>query len=83
MAALKTVRLEYYGPLRELCGGAEETLATEAPSAEALFEEIRVRHGLHYDFASLRVAINDEFRSSDAPIEEGDRVVFIPPVSGG
>jgi molybdopterin converting factor small subunit len=31
----------------------------------------------------LRVAVNDEFCEWSAPLQPGDRVVFIPPVAGG
>lgn len=30
-----------------------------------------------------RVAVNEEYCGRDQPLFEGDRVVFIPPVSGG
>jgi molybdopterin converting factor small subunit len=31
----------------------------------------------------VRAAVNNEFRAHDSAIEEGDEVVFIPPVAGG
>jgi len=31
----------------------------------------------------LRVAVNEEFSDWQRPLEDGDRVVFIPPVAGG
>jgi molybdopterin converting factor small subunit len=31
----------------------------------------------------LRVAINEEFADWTRPLEDGDHVVFIPPVAGG
>lgn len=32
---------------------------------------------------SIRVAVNQEFASSDLIVSEGDEVALIPPVSGG
>jgi molybdopterin converting factor subunit 1 len=79
----KTVEILYFGALREQRGCAEEHLETAAATPEELFEELRDRHGFSLTRPSLRVAVNDEFGSWQEPIQEGDRVVFIPPVAGG
>jgi molybdopterin converting factor small subunit len=31
----------------------------------------------------VRAAVNEVFVAADAPLREGERVVFIPPVAGG
>jgi molybdopterin converting factor small subunit len=39
-----------------------------------------------YEFpeqATMKVAINDEFSAWDTALNDGDRLVFIPPVAGG
>ena len=33
--------------------------------------------------STLVVAVNQEYRDHDHPLEEGDEVALIPPVSGG
>jgi len=76
------IRVEYFAILREHAGRPAEELETQAATAEQLFAELQAR----YDFPALRsikVAVNDEFRDWSAPLADGDRVVFIPPVAGG
>lgn len=77
------ITLEYYAQLREQAGRAGETVSTAAASPQALYEELRARHGFTLPRAMLRVAVNDAFCGWDQALAEGDRVVFIPPVSGG
>ncbi len=33
--------------------------------------------------AGLRVAINQQFTAADTPLEDGDELAFLPPISGG
>lgn len=79
----KNVRVLHFAKLREERGVAEETVETFACTAGGLYEELRFRHRLSLDAAALRTAINGDFAPWDAPIAEGDEVVFIPPVAGG
>ncbi len=77
------VTVRYFAAFREATGIETETVDTGAPSTGALFEECRQRHpGLVAWDASL-VAINDEMVQWDAPISNGDEVLFFPPVAGG
>ena len=77
------VTVQYFAVLREQAGRSEERIATQAASAAALYTELKARHGLKLERAQLRVAIDGEFADWEAPLAEGARVVFIPPVAGG
>lgn len=77
------VCVRYFAAFREQSGLNEEAVATDAPTAAALFEELRQRHGFTMEAAMVRVAVNQEFRPMDAPLADGDEVVFVPPVAGG
>lgn len=77
------VTIDYYAILRERTGVASETVATSAPDLAALWEDVRVRHALPFQRASFAAARNDDFAPWDAPLADGDRVAFLPPVSGG
>lgn len=79
----KNVRVLHFAKLREERGLDEETVETCACTAAGLYEELRFRHRLSLDSSSLRAAINGDFAPWDAPIADGDEVVFIPPVAGG
>ena len=80
---MKRVTVQYYAILREQRGVREETLATSASDAVALYDELRARHGFSLPAERIRAAVNDAFVPANHPLAEGDRVVFIPPVAGG
>ena len=76
------IRIEYFAVLREHVGRAQEELSTTAATVAELYAELDQR----YAFPALgrvKVAVNDEFRDWTAPLQDGDFVVFIPPVAGG
>ncbi len=79
----KTISVQYFAILREQRGLSGETIPTAAATAAALYEELRVRHGFTLPAERVRAAINEEFVAAEAPLREGDRIVFIPPVAGG
>jgi molybdopterin synthase sulfur carrier subunit len=79
----KTLHVQYFAILREQRGLTAEKLTTVATSPTALYEELRARHKFTLPADRVRAAVNDEFVAADAPLCDGDRVVFIPPVAGG
>jgi molybdopterin-guanine dinucleotide biosynthesis protein A len=79
----KTVNVLYFAKLREARGLDEERIETLACSPAGLYAELRFRHRLPLDIASLRAARNGDFCAWDEPLAEGDEIVFIPPVAGG
>lgn len=78
-----TLHVQYFAILREQRGLDSERLATDAASPNALYDELRARHGFTLPGDRVRAAVNDEFVPGDAKLREGDRIVFIPPVAGG
>ncbi len=80
---MPSVSIRYFAILREQRGVAQEQLATTAATPEALYEELRARHGFTLPANRVRAAINGEFADCAAALREGDEVVFIPPVAGG
>lgn len=77
------VTLQYFASLRERAGIEHETIATETRSLAELYAECDQRHQLGWPVEKLRVAANGEFARWSDPVADGDRVAFIPPVSGG
>jgi molybdopterin-guanine dinucleotide biosynthesis protein A len=82
-AAEITVTVCYFASLRDDTGTSEEAITTRSQTPAALFAELQTRHSFRHAQNELRVAINDTFRPWDAPLKSGDKLVFIPPVSGG
>ena len=78
-----TIQVQYFAILREQRGVSEEKLTTTATSPAALYDELRGRHNFTLPGDRIRAAVNDTFIDSAAPLRDGDRVVFIPPVAGG
>lgn len=80
------VRVQYFAAARDLAGRAEETVTLEPDVRNAgdLLRALGERHGrlaplLH----RMRVAINGEFTTLDAPLADGDELALLPPVAGG
>jgi molybdopterin synthase sulfur carrier subunit len=78
-----TVNVQYFAILREQRGLGRETLSTAATTAAALYDELRARHNFSLPMNRVRAALDEEFVPWDAPLREGQTVVFIPPVAGG
>ena len=77
------ITVQYFAVLREQAGRRDEALATEARTAAELYAELARRYPFSLPPEVLRVAINAEFREWNAPLGDGDTIVFIPPVAGG
>lgn len=78
-----TLRVQYFALLREQAGRSEETLTSTATTPAMLYRELQARYPFRLQKEQLRVAVNTEFSDWQAPLANGDTVVFIPPVAGG
>lgn len=79
----RRIHVQYFAALREQAGLGSETVATAAPDAAALYDELQASRGLRLPRSMLKVAVNEEFAGWDRALADGDRVVFLPPVAGG
>ena len=79
---MKNIKIEYFAILREHAGTDAEELATEAATVAQLYAELESRYGFP-ELSSIKAAVNDEFSDWQAALQDGDTVVFIPPVAGG
>jgi molybdenum cofactor guanylyltransferase len=77
------IHIRYYAILREQTGKSEESLTTNATTPAVLFDELKARYPFTLNTQQLKVAINAEFREWHTKLNDGDSVVFIPPVAGG
>lgn len=76
-----TVR--YFAAFREAAGTDAESVDTRVRTPDELFAECASRHAGLSRFTSSRVAVNDELSDWDTLLEDGDEVLFFPPVAGG
>jgi molybdopterin synthase sulfur carrier subunit len=90
-----TVRVRLFASLREAAGWAEQSVRTDGAKATplALWRQLglgspgpaEAADGSSGEAlpAGVRVAVNQEFASSHAPLVEGDELAFLPPITGG
>jgi molybdopterin-guanine dinucleotide biosynthesis protein A len=78
-----TITVEYFAIFRAQAKRSSEEIPLDGASLADLYERMRLRHGFALTRDSVHVAINDVYASWDAVLQPGDRLVFIPPVSGG
>ncbi len=79
------VRVELFAGLREVIGRRE--IEVDLPEGASVGD---LREGLARDFPkltpflpSLVCAVNQEYRSREYLLQDGDEVALIPPISGG
>lgn len=80
---MHTIKIEYFAILRELRGLPAEDLETEATTVGELWQQITAHLKTKPVPLSIKAAVNDEFVDWQQELKDGDKVVFIPPVSGG
>jgi len=82
-----TIHVRLFAAIRESLGRehVELNLAEGATPEEAWRELLLLdtRGELRARRATLAAAVNRKYAKFDAPLSDGDEVVFIPPVSGG
>ncbi|NEX46097.1 molybdopterin converting factor subunit 1 [Pseudotabrizicola algicola] len=77
----------YFAWVRERIGLPRETVQTEAATVADLVAELVAREERYAmafaDLASLRVALDQELGSFDAPLAGVREIAFFPPMTGG
>jgi molybdopterin converting factor subunit 1 len=72
-----------FGIAKDIIGQTETRVDTSESSVKALREQLLAAYPGFEKLASLRLAVNEEYRDDDYLLNEGDEVAIIPPVSGG
>ena len=77
----------YFAWVRERIGVPRERLDTTAATVRDLIAELAAREDRYAlafaDLASLRVALDQDLSSFDAPLAGVREVAFFPPMTGG
>ena len=77
------IQVIYFAKLRELTGIDEETFSMKQGNKPGdVLASINKRHEIDVEI-NFKIAVNDEFSDWDIELNDGDRLVFIPPVTGG
>ncbi len=77
---MKNFRVVYYAVLRQERGLPEEKIDSHADTARDLFAELKERHRFQFSESQVQVAVNAQMVPWEAPLKNGDAVLFIPPV---
>lgn len=82
-----TIHVRLFAAIREALGreSVELSLADGATAEDVWRELMRLdaKGTLGARRTNLAAAVNRQYARFDAPLSDGDEVVFIPPVSGG
>ena len=81
------ITITYFGNLKDFLQCSEETIAWESGDTEALIASLRER-GAPWNEALapkniFRVVVNEAICFTPVQVKEGDKVAFLPPVTGG
>ena len=77
------IEVIYFAILRALTGLDKETFSIKQGNKPGdVLTSINERHEIDLGI-NFKIAVNDEFSDWDIELNEGDRLVFIPPVTGG
>ena len=81
------MRVLYFAWLRERIGLPREEVETGAVTVADLVEELKAREERYAmafaDVSAVRVALDQELSSFDAPLDGVREVAFFPPMTGG
>lgn len=80
-----TITVSFWGPAKDAAGQAEVALTMhEGASTQDLCSAVVERFPrMATGMKSWRLAVNEDFIAGARVLKSGDRVAFIPPVSGG
>mgnify|MGYP001288227979 FL=1 len=77
------IQVVYFAKLRELTGLDQEAFSImKGSNPNDVLASINERHQIDIG-SNFKIAVNDEFSDWDIKLDDGDRLVFIPPVTGG
>ncbi len=77
------IQLEYYALFRTCTKKSGEILKLESQDPVDLYDQLHLQYRFPISRDRIHLVVNDEYSPWEKPLQQGDTVVFIPPVSGG
>lgn len=77
------IELLFFAQLREEVGAASLTIDASDITVEQIKKQYLSKYNIDESLKSAMVAVNEEYAPEDTLVRAGDKVAFIPPVSGG
>ncbi|MEP0766928.1 MAG: MoaD/ThiS family protein [Fimbriimonadia bacterium] len=79
----KHVRVRYFAVLREERGRDVDELDTSVHTSGELYDALEAKYGFSLPRHLVGVAVNGRLVTRETVLNDGDEVVFLPPVAGG
>lgn len=77
------ITVHYFAKLRDLTNKEKESIKIAIESTpKDIYKQLDEMYGLP-NSPNLKIAINDSFASWESELQDKDKLVFIPPVTGG
>ena len=77
------ITVHYFAKLRDLTNKEKESIEIAIESTpKDIYKQLNEMYGLP-NSPNLKIAINDSFASWESALQDKDKLVFIPPVTGG
>ena len=77
------IRVRLFAALRVQAGWAERDWPGDPAAGPLSPRQIWMALGLAGSLDTVRIAINQQFAAADTPLQPGDELAFLPPISGG
>ena len=77
------ITVHYFAKLRDLTNKEKESIEIAIErTPKDIYKQLDEMYGLP-NSPNLKIAINDSFASWESELQDKDKLVFIPPVTGG
>lgn len=73
----------YFAQLADIAGKTEETIDSDESTPEQLYLKLSAQYAFPLSFEQIQVAINHQLSAHRNPLNEGDTIAFLPPMTGG
>lgn len=77
------VTVKYFAALRDQAGRMGETREIVPQTVRDLYQLLCTDYGFDIPPRFVKFAVNAEFVDAATTLQDGDEIVFVPPVSGG
>ena len=77
------IHIIYFAQLSDLAGKTEESLTIDHASPAKLYAKLKETYQFPHAFTQLQVAINHQLSAHETNLQDGDSIVFLPPMTGG
>ena len=77
------IKIKYFAVLKQQRRLDQEELEIEPVTVKELYRKLAEDYGFALDEQLVKSAVNGGYVTGDYRLKTGDRLVFIPPVSGG